>query len=995
MLKRIMLRVLCFFIAVNILVFSNFTYVWGLSAEQKKLYDQNILYYDLEEGCVDTQASAGGGSGATVGGGVFFDGDSLGVGMKDSGGLEGKLKKKGFDDVVIDSAGSRSMITPGDSSTNGIETIEKNSDAIEKSDTVIIELGTNSSGGSAAFKSQMKQAIDKVRDINENANIYWVKIFSSVSYKNSYNNVMDDVASSEHINLITINPSSGDFGSDGIHLTASGYDKASSELVSGLKASSSGGGSSGGGSISGNTTGPPKAVQQVVWDTLISGGIDAVHTAAAMGNINQEGAWQPMSAGYFPNNIMTKDPSVSQATDGYGLIGWTPGTRLLDSMNEAGINGKPYTAETQAAVILAHIKGKTPSQYPQEIGRYFLSTKNIDDATEAFQGTSEHRGFENPADMTGSLDERKNAAKRFLKQFGDRTASTAPSGSSSGGNNCACKSSGGSNSSSGGSTTLSGDTNAEKIFNYLMDNAGLTDKQAAGAVGSMMLESGGNTLNIDPTAENPSSHAYGIAQWLGSRKTGLDKFASENNGDISDLTIQVQYLVQEMEGDINGFVLSDFKKTKTLAEASKYWTDWFEGLVNSPSQQLHDQRIKNGELVMSKSDGGGATTVGGAPAVTDDCGCTVSGGQTSGKTVVIDPGHGPTKTTIDKVTGLTMQESDNQPEGHDAWEVSNKIKEDLSKEGYNIILTKNSEDDNVTFRQRAEVADKNNAALALSIHGDPGLASPGEIYVQKVGLYRGSGANKTEFKDSAVAKKSQEYAKIFQKERGKTSGGSVVVKDNSFDGRAGLEPGNIPMVQLFSKTPWIYNEKKMSFDINEYAKELENSIKAALDSGGAESTDSNGSGCSGSTGTGDLSSTVLEYAWPEYSSSKLDPKPEYKAAYDKAVKSGQYGGGGYTDCGAFVTRAMIDSGFEPKYNSSGKGGNTISQMEWLSDNWEKINVGSTKDLELGDVAISTSHTYMYVGELPDFDGNSASASLNGRVPMASDYYGGFDWYRKK
>jgi N-acetylmuramoyl-L-alanine amidase len=232
-------------------------------------------------------------------------------------------------------------------------------------------------------------------------------------------------------------------------------------------------------------------------------------------------------------------------------------------------------------------------------------------------------------------------------------------------------------------------------------------------------------------------------------------------------------------------------------------------------------------------------------------GCSASSGPTdtvsasTGKTIVIDPGHGPNKTTVDDKTGLSMVESDNQPEGHDVWEVSNKIKNDLSGQGYNIILTKKTEDDNVTFRERAAVADDNKAVLALSIHGDPSLPDSGEIFVQKVGLYRGSGSNKTVFNDDNVAKKSQDYAKVFKQEREKVEGGSVVIKDNSFDGRAGLEPGNIPMVQLFSKTPWVYNEKKMSFDKDKYAEGLENAIKKVVEGGAAATTDASGGCCSG------------------------------------------------------------------------------------------------------------------------------------------------------
>lgn len=57
--------------------------------------------------------------------------------------------------------------------------------------------------------------------------------------------------------------------------------------------------------------------------------------------------------------------------------------------------------------------------------------------------------------------------------------------------------------------------NAVRALNYFM-NKGLTREQSAGLVGNLMVESSMNTKAL-----NPYSGAYGIAQWLGSRKTAL------------------------------------------------------------------------------------------------------------------------------------------------------------------------------------------------------------------------------------------------------------------------------------------------------------------------------------------------------------------------------------------------------------------------------------------------------------------------------------------
>ena len=58
---------------------------------------------------------------------------------------------------------------------------------------------------------------------------------------------------------------------------------------------------------------------------------------------------------------------------------------------------------------------------------------------------------------------------------------------------------------------------ARQAVDYFV-NKGLTKEQAAGLVGNLMRESG---MNIGAT--NPNSGAYGLSQWLGSRKTRLFK----------------------------------------------------------------------------------------------------------------------------------------------------------------------------------------------------------------------------------------------------------------------------------------------------------------------------------------------------------------------------------------------------------------------------------------------------------------------------------------
>ena len=146
---------------------------------------------------------------------------------------------------------------------------------------------------------------------------------------------------------------------------------------------------------------------------------------------------------------------------------------------------------------------------------------------------------------------------------------------------------------------------------------------------------------------------------------------------------------------------------------------------------------------------------------------------------------------------------------------------------------------------------------------------------------------------------------------------------------------------------------------------------------------------------GKLKKLLLDYAWPDFVAGKTEQKPAYADAVKKARDENRYvGGAGGNDCGGFITTIMVDSGYEPNYNSGR--GNTITQEAWLKQNWEYI--GANTERKPGDVAINENHTYMYVGEVEGFNSKIASASLGDRSPMAGsegEHDPSFNWYRKK
>lgn len=150
-------------------------------------------------------------------------------------------------------------------------------------------------------------------------------------------------------------------------------------------------------------------------------------------------------------------------------------------------------------------------------------------------------------------------------------------------------------------------------------------------------------------------------------------------------------------------------------------------------------------------------------------------------------------------------------------------------------------------------------------------------------------------------------------------------------------------------------------------------------------TPSSGGSSSSCTPSGNFQQTVLNYAWHQhYSAPYTDRMPDYAAAVAKRNQGGKYVGGSVNgiagiDCGGFVTTLMQDSGFAPDYNGN-KGGTSV-QEQWVKDQGWKLLNGSpntpidTGILQPGDVAFTTGHTFVYVGNITDFNGVIASALI--------------------
>ncbi len=96
-------------------------------------------------------------------------------------------------------------------------------------------------------------------------------------------------------------------------------------------------------------------------------------------------------------------------------------------------------------------------------------------------------------------------------------------------------------------------------------------------------------------------------------------------------------------------------------------------------------------------------------------------GSLTGMTICVDPGH-PSETSAGCVGPSGYKEVTA------VWEVGQKLKAFLQEADASVVLTKSQEDEHVTNRHRAEIANKAHADLMVRLHCDAGGSSGFAIY---------------------------------------------------------------------------------------------------------------------------------------------------------------------------------------------------------------------------------------------------------------------------
>lgn len=150
-------------------------------------------------------------------------------------------------------------------------------------------------------------------------------------------------------------------------------------------------------------------------------------------------------------------------------------------------------------------------------------------------------------------------------------------------------------------TQSQGQQVADQYVNNLMNDFGLTKPQAQGIVANLWHESGGMNSGInqggligEPSGNNADDNAngYGIAQWGGSRKEGLEAYAQQNGLDPSSEAANYGYLKQELQTTQSG-AISAVKGTSNAQDATSAFMTSFE----KPSDPELGSRLADLSLV--------------------------------------------------------------------------------------------------------------------------------------------------------------------------------------------------------------------------------------------------------------------------------------------------------------------------------------------------------------------------------------------------------------
>jgi hypothetical protein len=135
----------------------------------------------------------------------------------------------------------------------------------------------------------------------------------------------------------------------------------------------------------------------------------------------------------------------------------------------------------------------------------------------------------------------------------------------------------------------------EAIFQSLI-NGGMNSVQAAAVMGNMMQESG-----FSSSIEESNGIGYGLAQWSFGRRTALEDYAVSKSKDVSDVNLQLEFLLKEYNDTYKKMLKgSEFETANNISGATEAWMMIYERPAMNPANDpagLYSVRVPAAQKV--------------------------------------------------------------------------------------------------------------------------------------------------------------------------------------------------------------------------------------------------------------------------------------------------------------------------------------------------------------------------------------------------------------
>ncbi len=148
---------------------------------------------------------------------------------------------------------------------------------------------------------------------------------------------------------------------------------------------------------------------QKIYNFFAGNGFTNIQAAAITGNIDDESSGNPL---IMENGGVSKNP-VNADPNGWGIVQWTPGSKVIGIAKQLNITTPIYTLSTQLEIVLAEMNGTAPTGY-QDVTKGLKQINSLTAAVSFFQ-----HNFESGVDGNRQQD-----AQAIFKLYGNSSGNS-------------------------------------------------------------------------------------------------------------------------------------------------------------------------------------------------------------------------------------------------------------------------------------------------------------------------------------------------------------------------------------------------------------------------------------------------------------------------------------------------------------------------------------------------------------------------------------------